>query len=107
MGHARIGRWRAKDCLVRDARSDRLGHLVVDLQDDPLRTIFAVRGLVFLSDDRERFEDVARVITVDPVEVEEGGVQLAADQETACVVAAELWLVLARVSGKACDVLSG
>ena len=83
MRHARVGGWGGEEGLVGDAGADGFGHVVVDLQDDPLGAVLAVRGLVFLPDDGEGVEDVGGVVAVDAVEVEEGGVQLAAEQEPA------------------------
>ena len=57
-------------------------------------------GLVLLPDDREGVEDVGRVVAVDAVEVEEGGVELAAQQEAPGVVPAERRAVVAAVAGE-------
>jgi len=76
MRHARIGRRWVEEGLVADSGADRLGHPVVDLQDDPLRSVLAVFGLVPTPDDWEGVEDVGCIVAVDAVEVEEGGVKL-------------------------------
>ncbi len=57
-----IVRWRVEQSLIGIAGADRLGHPVVDLQDDPFSSVFTVRGLVFLPDDWEVVEDVTRVV---------------------------------------------
>ncbi len=63
--------------LVGLAGLDRPLHGVVEFQDRELGAIIVVLLDVLLLDDREGFHDVVRVIAVDAVEVEEGGVQLA------------------------------
>jgi len=79
-------------------------HRVVDLQDRELGAIRAVLLDVLLLDDRECLHDVVSVIAVDAVEVEEGGVKLATEQETPGVVPAERGAVVAAVTGEGGEV---
>ena len=63
-------------------------HGVVDLQDDALGAVFAMRGLVLALDDGEGVHDVGRVVAGDAVEVEVGRVQFATHEEAALFVPA-------------------
>jgi hypothetical protein len=56
---------------------------VVEVQDCLLGTVGPRRLFVLAANNREGVEDVGRVVAVDAVEVEEGGVELAAQSETA------------------------
>src|SRR5262249_41101053 len=58
MRDAWIGRRRVEEGLVGDACLAGLGHQVVDLQDDTLRSELAMLGLVSASDEREGVENV-------------------------------------------------
>ena len=89
MGDAGIGgRW-IKSRLIRLAGSCGFGHCVVDFEDGALGAVVAVGGDVFAFDDGEGVEDVGGVVAGDAVEVEEGGVEFAAEQEPPRLVPAE------------------
>ncbi|MCP4166331.1 MAG: hypothetical protein GY759_10610 [Chloroflexi bacterium] len=83
MRHGRMRGRRVQQRLIRLARLHRPLHGVVDLQDDALGAVFAVRDLVLALDDGESVHDVVHVVSFDAVEMEVGGVQLAAQEETA------------------------
>ena len=99
--------WRVEGGLVRLAGFGGTGHLVVDLQDAALGAVLVVVGLVLALDDWEGLHDVVRVVAPDAVEVEEGGVQLAAEQEAALGVPAERRAVVAEVAGEGLQVPGG
>src|SRR5439155_22710098 len=56
--------------------------------DDALRAVLAGRLLVVLADDRKRLEHVGGVVTRQPVEVKEGGVELGTQQKASCRIPA-------------------
>src|SRR5690606_13099561 len=70
---------RVEDRLIRLTGLDGLRHRVVDVEDRVLGAVGAVSLEVLLLHDRERLHDVGDVITLDPVQVEEGSVQFATD----------------------------
>ncbi len=94
--------------LVRGAGPHRLGHYVVNFEDDALGAVFAVLFLVLALHDGEGVHDVfhgmarggkvsdeafglaAPFILRTEVEVKEGSIQLAADKEPALLVRTEL-----------------
>ena len=88
-GEVEVHGRRVERGLVGLASLGGAGHLVVDLQDDALGAVLAVDGLVLALDDGEGLHDVVYVVAPDTVEVEEGDVQLAAEQEAALGVPAE------------------
>ena len=53
------------------ARSDRLGHLVVDLEDQALGAVLAMRRLVQALQDGERGQGVVDFATGEPVSVKQ------------------------------------
>src|SRR5579884_2061016 len=89
MRHARVGRRRVEAGLVGVAGAHGLVHGVVELEDDALGAVLAVGRFVFALDDGEGLHDVVHVGALDAVEVEVGGVQLAAKQEAPLLVPAE------------------
>src|SRR5882672_5326481 len=125
MATARVRRWRVEAGLVRLTGADRRGEGVVDVEDDAPGAVVTVElCLVPTADDGEGVNDegygVARGREADfeprqvcrrlavcrapvaallcrQVEVEEGGVQLAAEQEAARLVPAERRAVPAAV----------
>ena len=107
MRHARVGRGRVEASLVGRTAGHRRGHLVVDLQDDPLGAVFAVLLDVLALDDGEGLHDVVHVVAGDAIEMEVGGVELAAQQEAARLVPAERRAVVAAVAGKGLQVPGG
>ena len=58
-------------------------------------------------DDGEGFHDVVDVVFLDAVEVEERGVQFAAQKESAVFVPLEGWSIIATVLGKGLEVPGG
>jgi len=75
--------------LISPPRLHRPGHFVVDFQDHPRRAVLAVGRLVLAFDNREGVQNVGHVVALDGVEVEEGRVQLAAQEEAPLFVPAE------------------
>src|SRR5690606_1265769 len=65
------------------------GHTVVLGEDQGLSAVLAVHFYVTVASDVESVQDVRSVVAVDPVEVEEEGLQLGTDDCTAVLVPAE------------------
>jgi hypothetical protein len=76
------------------------GQAIEGLQDDTSGTVLAVLGLVAAEDDREGIEDVRRIVAAETVEVEEGSIQLAAQEEAAGLIPPIRRAVLAAVAGE-------
>ena len=74
MGHSRIGRRRVEAGLVRLASPHGLSHGVVDLEDHSLRPVLTVLLLVLSLDNGKGLHDVVRVVALDAIEVEVGGI---------------------------------
>ena len=128
MGQARIGRGWVEARLVGLTGAERRDEGVVDVEDDAPGAVVAVElRLVLAADDGEGVHDVGHGVArgweagLEPrqvcrrlavcgapvaallgwqVEVEEGGVQLAAEQEAALFVPAERWAGPAAVLGE-------
>ena len=62
--------------MIRRARRHGLLHGVIDVEDDALRTVLAVRLFVLAFDDGEGLQNVIYVVAPDAVEVEVGRVGL-------------------------------
>jgi len=62
--------------VIRRARRHGLLHGVIDVEDDALRTVLAVRLFVLAFDDGEGLQNVIYVVAPDAVEVEVGRVGL-------------------------------
>ena len=93
--------------MIGRARLHGLLHGVVDVEDDALRAVFAVRLLVLALDDGEGLQDVVDVVARDAVEVEVGGVEFAAQQEAARFVPAKGRAGVAAVVGEGFQVPGG
>ena len=120
-----IGGWRGEEGLVRGAGGDGLGEGVVDLEDGFFGAVGAVFGFVFAFDDGEGVHDVGHgmagrgegagegfglltpFVLAAEVEVEEGGVQLAAQQEPPILVPTERRAGPAAVCRKGFEVPGG
>ena len=89
MGDAGVGGGWVEAGLVGVAGAGGFGEGVVDFEDGALGAVVAVGGEVFAFDDGEGVEDVGGVVAGDAVEVEEGGVEFAAEQEPPRLVPAE------------------
>jgi hypothetical protein len=74
MRDAGVGRRGVKPSLVWTAGGDRIRQLVVDLENEALRAVFAMRLHVLAPDDRERVHYVVDIVFREAVEMEEGGV---------------------------------
>lgn len=98
MGNAGIGWGWIKASLVGLAGKSGFGKGVVDFQDRGFGFVFAVVfGFVLTADNGEGVEDVSGVVAVDAVEVEEGGVEFATEQEPPRLVPAERRPVVSTV----------
>ena len=122
MGHTRIGRRWFEQSLVRLASVYGVLHSSIDLHDHALRAVLPVCGLVLALDDGEGVHDVGHgvagrgegageglglmvpLVLRAEVEVEEGGVQLAPQQEAALLVPAEGRAIPAAVVGEGLQV---
>jgi len=62
--------------VIRHARLHGMLHGVVEVENDALRAVFAVRLFVLASDDGEGLQNVVRVVASDAVQVEVGGSSL-------------------------------
>jgi len=62
--------------VIRRARRHGLLHGVIDVEDDALRAVLAVRLFVLAFDDGEGLQNVIYVVAPDAVEVEVGRVGL-------------------------------
>jgi hypothetical protein len=82
MCHARIGRRRIEQGLVRLTSVDGTLETVVDVEDLLLGPVAAPLGNILALDDREGLHDVVDIVTLDTVEVEEGRVELAAEEKS-------------------------
>src|SRR5690606_24231562 len=89
VGDAGVGGGWVEAGLVGEAGLGGVGEVVVDLEDDALGAVLAVGLLVVLSDNGEGVEDVVGVVSRYAVEVEEGGVELGAQEEAAFGIPAE------------------
>jgi len=89
MTATRVRRGRVEASLVGLAGAGGFGHCVVDFEDGALGSVVAVFLDVLAFDDGEGVEDVGGVVAVEAVEVEEGGVEFAAEQEPPFLVPAE------------------
>jgi hypothetical protein len=107
MAAAGVGGGRVEQGAVGGAGGDGVGEGVVDLEDEALGAVVAVTGLVVAANNGESVHDVVGVVAGDAVEVEEGGVQLAAELEAALGVPAEGRAVVAAVSGEGGEVPGG
>jgi hypothetical protein len=107
MRDARVGGGRVEAGLVGGACAGGVGQDVVNLEDDALRPVLAVGLLVVLPHDGESVEDAGSVFAGEAVEVEEGGVQLGAEEEAAGRVPAERRAVAADVAGERLEVPGG
>ena len=86
MRHRRISRRRLQSRLIGHSRSYRLLQRIVDLQHDPLRAVLAVFLLILALHNGERLQNVIYVVAGNVVEVEIGGIKLAAQQETTLLI---------------------
>jgi len=93
-----IGRRRVEPCPVRLSRSDRLRHVVVDVEDDLLCAVFAVNPLIVPSNDGKRVHDVIDVSPIDVVEMKKGGVDLASKKKPAGMIPSERRTVVADIA---------
>src|SRR5262245_56344232 len=100
MSRARVGRRWIKPRPVRLPRAARLCKRVVNLQDDPLGTVLAVPFRILAFHDGECLQHVVGLLPIQPVEVEEGGIQLAPQQKAPFLVPEEWWAIVAAVSGE-------
>ena len=69
--------------------------------------VLAVLGLVAFADDGKSVEDVRGVVAAEAVEVEEGGVKFAPEQEPPALVPAEGRTVVPAVKGEGLKVPCG
>jgi len=108
MGHTRIGRRWFEQSLVRLASVYGVLHSSIDLHDHALRAVLPVCGLVLALDDGEGAGEglglMVPLVLRAEVEVEEGGVQLAPQQEAALLVPAEGRAIPAAVVGEGLQV---
>ena len=82
--------------MIRRARLHGLLHGVVNVEDDALRAVCAVRLLVPAFDDGEGLQNVVHVVAPDAVEVEVGRIEFATQQEAALFVPSEGWASVTR-----------
>lgn len=83
MAAVRVSGWRVEARRVGLAGALGGSEGVVDFEDDALGAVFAVGLLVVLPDDGEGVHHEGGVLAVQGVEMEEGGVQFAAEQGAA------------------------
>src|SRR5262249_32470484 len=100
-----VCRRRVEACAIRRTRLHGLMHRVVDVEDDALRAVCAVRLLVPAFDDGEGLQNVVHVIAPDAVEVEVSRIEFAAQQEATFFVPAEGRARVAAVGGEALQVM--
>jgi hypothetical protein len=93
--------------LIWRARLDSLLHGIVDVEDNALGAILAMRLFVLAFDDGEGLQNVVRVVAPNAVEVEVGRVEFAAQQEAARFVPAERRASVAAVGGEGLQVPGG
>src|SRR5262249_5616373 len=86
--------------LIRSAGPDGFRHRVVDFEDDALGAVVAPLLHILALDDRERVHDVVNIVPADAVEMEEGGIKLATEEEAALRVPAEGRAVVPAISGE-------
>src|SRR5689334_20308164 len=89
MREASICWWRIESCLIRLASRHRSGDFVVDFKDYAFCAVFAKSLFVFPFDDVESFEDVIGIFAGCAVEVEERGVELTSEDESAGFIPSE------------------
>ena len=65
-------RWWVESCVIRCARLHGLLHRIVDIEDDALRAICAMRLPVLALDDGEGLQNVVHVVAPDAVEMAVG-----------------------------------
>lgn len=100
MRYARVGGGWVEEGLVGLAAGYGCSHSVVDLEDGVFGAVVAVGFFVFAFDGGESIHDVVNVVALDAVEVEVGGVEFTAEQESAIFVPFEGWAFVAAVLGK-------
>src|SRR5690606_11658201 len=81
-----FARRRVENRLIRIIGLDGLRHRVVNLEDRVLRAVKTVLLEVLPLHKREHFHDVGNVVARDPVQVEESGVDIAAEEKPAFLV---------------------
>lgn len=100
MGGAGVAGRKVEAGLVGAAGADRLGHLVVDFEDDAFGVVLAEALFVFALDDRKGLHDVVSVIAQDAIEMEERGIKFASDEKAAFLVPSKRRPVVAKVTSK-------
>lgn len=100
MRHPRIGGGRVEYGLVGLAGVYGKLHGVVDGENGVLGSVGAVLLDVLVAEDWEGVQDVGRVIAGATVEVEESGVEFAAELEAALIVPGKVWTIATEVFGK-------
>src|ERR1019366_3505584 len=88
--------WGVEDGLIGLAGRNRLGHLVVDLQDQSFGSGETV-GVVAL-EGAEAVHDVVHIITVNAIQVEVRGVQFGPDRDPPLLVPSERRPIITEIS---------
>ena len=107
MRDTRVRRRWVQVCLIRVPAANCLRHLVVNLQDHTFGLVLPVFRFILAANDREGVHDVVDIVAGEAIEVEEGGVQLAAQQEASLGVPAERRAVVPAVGGEGLQVPRG
>src|SRR5487761_142280 len=82
------GRW-VEHRLVCDAGGDRLGHCDITLENQALRAVLAVLGLVLALDDWKGLHHVLDFRAGQPVKVEERSIELGPNELAADIIPVE------------------
>jgi hypothetical protein len=104
MGSFGISRWRVERAQVDAPARCGILHRLITLENQPLRPVLAIPGLVAGPDDWKGVYDVFDLGAGYPVEMEERGIDLAAEAESALLVPAKRWALVSAPAGDRCKI---